>query len=115
MAEAQRASEAKTSPRAALLMCADLSEELYSKAARLSRAQEAVIVPLTSAYATSKEQWRFNDKVKRFCCCCCFVVVVVVVARVSVGKLVGLSWQYLIGRSDSLVGRSDLLVGWLVV
>lgn len=52
------------SPRAALQRCADLSEELEAKAARLTKAQEMVIVPLTAAYITSKDQWKFNDKVR---------------------------------------------------
>lgn len=64
VAEAQRASASRTSPRAALLRCADLSEELEAKAARLSRAQEAIIVPFTAAYMTSKDQWKFNDKAR---------------------------------------------------
>ncbi|CAM9370484.1 unnamed protein product [Scytosiphon promiscuus] len=63
VAEAERASKAKTSPRAALLRCADLAEELEAKAARLARAQEAAIMPATAAYVTSKQQWKFNDKV----------------------------------------------------
>ncbi|CAM9553906.1 unnamed protein product [Pylaiella littoralis] len=63
VADAQKASASKTSPRAALLRCADLAEELGARAARLARAQEAAIVPATAAYATSKQQWKFNDKV----------------------------------------------------
>eukprot|EP00903_Cladosiphon_okamuranus_P020728 g19033.t1 len=61
--EAEKASAAKASPRAALLRCADLAEELEAKAARLARVQEAAIVPATAAYVTSKQQWKFNDKV----------------------------------------------------
>eukprot|EP00904_Undaria_pinnatifida_P011078 jgi/Undpi1/70/HiC_scaffold_1.g00070.m1 len=61
--EAQTASSAKRSPRTALLRCADLAEELEVKAARLARAQEAVIVPSTAAYIEAKQQWKFNDKV----------------------------------------------------
>ncbi|CAN0339823.1 unnamed protein product [Ectocarpus sp. 6 AP-2014] len=64
VAEAERASASKSSsPRAALLRCAELAEELEAKAARLARVQEAAIVPVTAAYATSKQQWKFNDKV----------------------------------------------------
>lgn len=76
MADAQKASASKTSPRAALLRCADLAEELGARAARLARAQEAAIVPATAAYATSKQQWKFNDKVshhlyKQYRAACC--------------------------------------------
>lgn len=67
VAEAEKASASKASPRAALLRCADLAEELETKAARLARVQEAAIVPATAAYVTSKQQWKFNDKVRRFC------------------------------------------------
>lgn len=64
VAEAERASASKSSsPRAALLRCADLAEELEAKAARLARVQEAAIVPVTAAFITSKQQWKFNDKV----------------------------------------------------
>ena len=64
MDEAQTASSAKRSPRTALLRCADLAEELEVKAARLARAQEAVIVPSTAAYIEAKQQWKFNDKAR---------------------------------------------------
>lgn len=63
VAEAEKASASNASPRAALLRCADLAEELEAKAARLARVQEAAIVPATAAYVTSKQQWKFNDKV----------------------------------------------------
>lgn len=46
-----------------MLRCAELAEELEAKAARLARVQEAAIVPVTAAYTTSKQQWKFNDKV----------------------------------------------------
>ncbi|CAN0400504.1 unnamed protein product [Ascophyllum nodosum] len=61
--EARKASLAKTSPRAALLKCAHLSEDLEEKVARLSRSQESMIVPFTAAYVDGNEQWKFNEKV----------------------------------------------------
>ena len=65
MEDAQTAASAKRSPRSALLRCADLAEELELKAARLARAQEAVIVPSTAAFINAKQQWKFNDKAKK--------------------------------------------------
>ena len=66
--EARKASLAKTSPRAALLKCAHLSEDLEEKVARLSRSQESMIVPFTAAYVDGNEQWKFNEKVRQTGC-----------------------------------------------
>lgn len=71
MEEAQAAASAKRSPRAALLRCADLAEELEVKAARLARAQEAVIVPSTAAFINATQQWKFNDKARVAACGTC--------------------------------------------
>lgn len=83
VAEAEKASASKASPRAALLRCADLAEELETKAARLATAQEASIMPATAAYVTSKQQWKFNDKVR--CCDSMLVGVVALMCTVVIG------------------------------